>query len=286
MRKRSLVLKAPAKLNLYLNILGKRKDGYHEIVSVMEKIDLYDSLKLVITDRGCLRLFCNWRKLQAKDNLAFKAAELVRKKFKIREGIDIFLTKRIPVGSGLGGASSDAAAVLIGLNRLLRLKLGPKQLLNLGAVLGSDVNFFFSQTSFALVKGRGEIVEPIKSPLKLKHFLIVSNESISTAAIYRSFRLRLTKYVDNAKLITTGIKNADGDFLAGLSFNSLTKPYLAFSRKGREIFKALSGIEECPFFLSGSGSAIAVLSADTRLKSRIDRALRNLGVKTLPVATF
>ena len=96
----------------------------------------------------------------------------------------------------------------------------------------------------------------------------------------------MTKYVDNAKLITSGIKNADRDFLAGAVFNSLTKPYLAFSRKGRAIFKALSGIGACPFFLSGSGSAIAVLSADTGLKSRIDRALRNIGVKTLQVTTF
>jgi 4-diphosphocytidyl-2-C-methyl-D-erythritol kinase len=286
MKRRSLSLKAPAKLNLYLNILGKRRDGYHDISSVMEKIDLYDSLRLVTSDKGRVRLFCNWRKLEREDNLAFKAAKLVRDKFKVAQGIDVFLNKRIPAGSGLGGASSDAAAVLLGLNRLLGLRLKPKRLLSLGALLGSDVNFFLSESSFALVMGRGEIVVPIKSPLKLKHFLILSGESVSTARIYRSFRLQLTKYVDNAKLICSGIRNSDRDLLARLSFNSLTKPYLEFSRKGRQIFKALSKIEDCPFFLSGSGSAIAVLSADKKLKSRVDRALKDLGVRTLQVTTF
>ena len=242
----------------------------------MERVSLYDRLRLVPTKHKRIRLFCNWRHLCNENNLAFKAASLIRDRFKIASGLDIYLHKNIPQGGGLGGASSDAAAVILGLNKLFDLKLDTRRLFLLGGLLGSDVNFFLSQSRFAHITGRGERVRPIKSPLKLRHSLIFSGESVSTARVYQAFSLRLTKYVDNAKLITSGIKNCDRDVVGKLLFNSLTKPFLARSAKGKRIFDALSKIEDCPFFLSGSGSTIAVILSKPELKRKVKAGLKVL----------
>ncbi|MBN2120740.1 MAG: 4-(cytidine 5'-diphospho)-2-C-methyl-D-erythritol kinase [Candidatus Omnitrophica bacterium] len=283
---KELCLKAPAKLNLYLNISGKRRDGFHEISSIMERVSLFDQLRLALSKTSSIRLFCDQKELNNESNLAFKAASLIKNKFRIRRGLDIILKKNIPQGSGLGGASSDAAAVILGLNKLFRLNLSLRQLFLLGRLLGSDVNFFLSGAKFALAKGRGDRIYPIKSSLKLKHLLIFTGQIISTKQIYKAFSLQLTRYIDNAKLIAYGIEKKDWDLLGRLLFNSLTKPYLEVSAKGRSLFRALSKIENCPFFLSGSGSTISVLLNRPGLESLVKRGLEKLRVKTLQVVTF
>lgn len=282
----SIRLKAPAKLNLYLNVQGKRKDGYHTISSVMEKISLFDELKVMIDKKNSIELFCNEKELQSEKNLAFKAAELFKDRFRIKRGIKIFLAKRIPQGSGLGGASSDAASVLLALNRLFNLNFKREKLLSLGARLGSDVNFFLYRHSFAYVTGKGQIVHPIESSLKLKHLLILTKQAIATQEVYNAFRLHLTKHLDNAKLVIHSLMHRDKDLLEKLLFNSLTKAYLDKSHKGRAVFSTLSKLDDCPFFLSGSGSTVAVILEQPDTKRKIKTALRNLGVKVQEVTTY
>ncbi len=283
--KESIFLKAPAKINLYLNILGKRRDGYHDICSIVERISLFDEIEIVLNDTKSIRFFCNIEKLNNSQNLAVKSAELLRREYGIKEGFDIFLNKKIPVGSGLGGASSDAATVLLALNKLLRLKLTLKELYRLGKRLGSDVNFFLSQAKFALILGRGEEVYPLKNDLLLRHILILPNFSSSTKWVYEAYNLKLTTHLDNVKLMFYSLKNRDKFLLEKLIFNALTKPYLRIYRQAREIFGVISQKEGYYFSLTGSGSAIFILNKE-KLDKDISETLRKLGVKFLEVTTF
>jgi 4-diphosphocytidyl-2-C-methyl-D-erythritol kinase len=163
-----LTLRAPAKLNLYLAVLGRRPDGYHELVTVMQALDLCDELRLRLVPRAGVSLALAQPAPgvpEGSENLALRAAELVLERAGAAGdlGVELRLDKRIPAGGGLGGGSSDAAAALVGVNRLLGTPLEPAALSALAARLGSDVTFFLHGGT-ALCTGRGEIVQPIEAP--------------------------------------------------------------------------------------------------------------------------
>ncbi len=166
----SVVLKAPAKLNLTLEVFGVRGDGYHGISSIMQTVDLCDVLVLKKADR--VTLSCNRPDLEVPDNLAFKAACALQKITRKGFGVQIELEKKIPVSAGLGGGSSDAAAVLLGLNKLWGLGFSLDDLSVIGSQLGSDVPFFL-QGGTAMVQGRGENVIPLP-PASVEWFLVLS----------------------------------------------------------------------------------------------------------------
>jgi 4-diphosphocytidyl-2-C-methyl-D-erythritol kinase len=149
---------APAKLNLVLEVLGKRDDGYHEIRSLLQTISLCDII--AIEPASEISLECSDPALQSKDNLVIRAAELLRKACGYKDGAKIKLKKQIPWSAGLGGGSSDAAATLLALNDLWELRLKTPDLLQLAAELGSDVTFFIHKGT-ALIEGRGEKVTPL-----------------------------------------------------------------------------------------------------------------------------
>ena len=151
-------LQAHAKINLTLEVLGKRPDGYHEIASVIQTIGLYDTLTLELADE--LTLECDTPGLSTDDNLVLKAATILRKAAGVSQGARIKLQKSIPVSAGLGGGSSDAAAALIGLNRLWKTALSDDALHGIAAGLGSDVPFFL-RGGTAMVHGRGELIRPL-----------------------------------------------------------------------------------------------------------------------------
>ena len=153
---------APAKINVVLRILDRRPDGFHNLWSIMQTVALEDEVCIKIcADRQDIQLSCDAAQLAAdRSNLVYRAAAEVLARAKQSIGLDIELRKRIPMGAGLGGGSSDAAATIIGLNRLLRLEWSPTQMADAGQSLGSDVPFFFFAPS-AFVAGRGETVRPV-----------------------------------------------------------------------------------------------------------------------------
>ena len=153
-----MTLKPHAKVNLTLEIVGRRDDGYHEIASIVQTIDLHDTLTL--EPAGQITLECDRPDLVSPDNLALKAAHLLRKTFGYGKGAHIVLKKRIPVSAGLGGGSSNAAATLVGLNRMWGLGLVTEELMPIAGKLGSDVPFFL-RGGTAMVLGRGERVRPL-----------------------------------------------------------------------------------------------------------------------------
>src|SRR5262245_11989624 len=191
---------APAKLNFFLKILGKRADGYHELETLMVSVGLYDTLLFTDDPSGALHLSCRdggprpgaapAREMPqaGPDNLVWRAAELLRKATGTTRGARIELVKRIPMAAGLGGGSSDAAAALWGLNRLWNLGLSLPELQALGARLGSDVPFFLCSSAAAICRGRGEIVEPL--PLPARFWVVIARPptGLATADVYRRCR--------------------------------------------------------------------------------------------------
>ncbi|NTW06758.1 MAG: 4-(cytidine 5'-diphospho)-2-C-methyl-D-erythritol kinase [Syntrophaceae bacterium] len=183
---------APAKINLFLRVLGKRPDGYHDIFSLMQKITLYDELTFLPRSEGIVLKCPNSNLPISKDNLVFRAAESVFSYAGYSSGIEITLTKNIPVAAGLGGGSSDAATTLLALNEMCQLGLTKAELMKLGAKLGADVPFFiFGDSAFAA--GIGDQLTVWENPLKLNIVLINPFFPLSTKLVYESLNLRLTK---------------------------------------------------------------------------------------------
>ncbi|MDD4600073.1 4-diphosphocytidyl-2-C-methyl-D-erythritol kinase [bioreactor metagenome] len=182
-----LTVKAYAKINLALDILGKRQDGYHEVVMIMQTISLADTVVLREQDGG-IALSANISALACDDtNLAYRAAALIKQEFDIKTGVAIELTKKIPMAAGLAGGSADAAAVLAGLNALWKLNLTADSLKELGSRLGSDVPFCL-QGGTALATGRGEVLKQLPALPECYIVLAKPAISVSTAWAYGHFR--------------------------------------------------------------------------------------------------
>ncbi len=178
-----LIIRAPAKLNLFLEVVGKRPDGYHDIESVKQTISLYDELTLEPAQSE-IRLVTDSADVPTgSENLAVGAAELLRKRTGCRRGATIRLEKNIPVSAGLGGGSSDGAAALAGLNRLWELKFPAEALHDLAAQLGSDVPFFLYGGT-ALCRGRGERVTPLTNIPPMTYVVVCPPLTVSTRDIY------------------------------------------------------------------------------------------------------
>jgi len=158
-----ITIAAPAKVNLILRVLDRRSDGYHNLWSIMQTVGLEDEVSIhVAPHRSDIQLGCDDVSLRTdQSNLVYRAAAAVLERSGQSVGLDIHLAKRIPMGAGLGGGSSDAAATIVGLNRLLRLGWSPAQMADVGQVLGSDVPFFLYAPA-AIVEGRGEEVRPLQ----------------------------------------------------------------------------------------------------------------------------
>jgi len=180
-------IRSYAKINLTLDVLGRRSDGYHEIITVMQTVDLYDTLCLTRGDDRRVHIVCTRPELSNESNLAVQAAEALRQRFAPDQGVVIELHKRIPLAAGLGGGSSNAAAVLRALQQLWRLSLSPPELLTLAAALGSDVPFLLTG-GLAYCEGRGERVTPLAPywPASMRWLLLVKPAiGLSTAEVYR-----------------------------------------------------------------------------------------------------
>lgn len=191
----SIQVKAPAKINFFLKVIGKRGDGYHTIVSLMQKVTLYDQLQLQLVDSGKIMLHCPDNALPTDGtNLAYRAAEIFLQSAEQRIGtfvcgVDITLLKNIPIAAGLGGGSSDAAAVLLGLNSLFGDLFLEQELAVMGLQLGADVPFFVDSSSACWAEGIGEVLEPIASFNNLSILLVNPGFSVSTKEVYGKFSL-------------------------------------------------------------------------------------------------
>src|SRR5258708_5674128 len=177
---------APAKINLYLHILGRRPDGFHELETLMAPISLGDMVDIDLIPEG-IEFTCSDPALSdAQDNLATKAARVFLKEFKLATGVRIHLEKRVPVGAGLGGGSGDAAAVLLALRKLTGVDCADGKLAELAARLGSDIPFFIYKQP-AVCKGRGEIIKPVTLKESYQGLLVHPGFGVSTPWAYKTY---------------------------------------------------------------------------------------------------
>jgi 4-diphosphocytidyl-2-C-methyl-D-erythritol kinase len=177
--------KAPAKINLFLKIIGKRDTGFHELQSVFQLIDLYDYIYIRVRKDSEINFINESCEINKQDDLGFRAAKLILKNINV--GVDIYIKKNIPIGAGLGGGSSDAATILMAINALANISLSKRELMTLGLSLGADIPFFIFGEN-AWVEGIGEKLSQINIPDSI-YYLCYPNFSISTDSIFKSFEL-------------------------------------------------------------------------------------------------
>jgi len=246
---------APAKLNLVLEVLSRRRDGYHEILSLMQTIDLCDELTFEAADEICLE--CTEPSLQGMDNLVLRAALLLKEVTGFNNGVKIKLKKRIPWGVGLGGGSSDAAVTLVTLNQLWGLNLDMAELTKLAIQLGSDVPFFLYQ-GLALVSGKGEKVRPMLSLTPLWFVALVPPLPPVLQKTKHLYRSLTPKHFTAGEFVRKAVESLSQGrrFVPPLLFNVFEwVAYDVFSglREYRERFMKAGATNVC---LAGSGPAL------------------------------
>ena len=193
----TLTLHAPAKINYLLDVIGKRADGYHDLRMIMQRVNLCDEITLTLTDTPGITVTCNAKGTpDGPGNIAWKAAQAMYQFIESDNGVHIEIIKKIPVAAGLGGGSSDAASVLMGMNSLFHLGLTEQKLMETGCKLGADVPFFIFKKS-ALAEGVGEKLTALHKMPKCWILLINSGVHVSTAWVYRSLRLTSKDKLNN-----------------------------------------------------------------------------------------
>jgi len=182
----SLTVQAPAKVNLRLDVLGKRSDGYHDLRGIMERVNILDEIEIKIVEKG-ISVQCDHESVPCdEENIAFKALKEILAYSSRNVGVEVYIKKKIPVASGMGGGSSNAAAVIKGINQLLKLKLSKEKLMKIGTKVGADVPFFLFEGP-ALAEGVGEQLKKIRAMPKLLFLIVNPGIRVSTEAVYQKY---------------------------------------------------------------------------------------------------
>ncbi len=263
---------SPAKVNLFLNVLGKRIDGYHEVMTLMCCIGLYDTVLLKIGNTNTA-VSCHHPLVpEDESNIAYAAASLFLKTLKKNQGVKIFIQKQIPVAAGLGGGSSNAAAVLLGLNRHYGYPFSKKDLMSMGLSIGADVPFFIFERP-AVATGIGEKLEAYPGLENFSVLLVSPGFSISTAEVYKKLNLGLTKC--KKKLKSFPLNNQRFDPRCHLC-NDLEPVTASMYPVINTVKKALLSHRALGALMSGSGPTIFGLFSDTYGASQANHALFRL----------
>lgn len=285
----SLIVHAPAKLNLFLEVLGRRADGYHELETLMIAVDLYDTLSFTeisteapdgaIDFRGAFASRQPQSGIplpQDANNLIVKTVQLLKRETGCRRGVQIGLIKRIPLASGLGGGSSDAAATLIALNRLWQLDLTNEELHRLAAQLGSDVNFFLAPSGFAICRGRGELIQPLSFQHHF-HFVIARmHEGLSTAQVFA--QCKPASIAHSAMHLIDGLQSGNATGAAQYLYNALQPPAEGLKSELGELKAKFNELPVLGHSMSGSGAAYYGWCANRKLAQAAAARLRSRGV--------
>jgi 4-diphosphocytidyl-2-C-methyl-D-erythritol kinase len=281
----SLTLKSPAKLNLFLEVLKKRKDGFHQIRTIFHAIRFYDFIHLKKSRKNGIFIKTNCKELPTDErNLVYKALKTLRSE-KDFGGIEVLIDKRIPLASGLGGGSSNAAIALVGANRLWKLGLARTELYEICKQIGSDVPFFISGYASALGEGRGEILRPLSLP-RYWFLLVLPPLAISSKKIYSHLQLNLTRKNKNVKMLTCALKKKDISQIAKKLYNRLEETVLSefpLVKRAKQVLKTAG----CKAILvSGSGPAVFALTLSRKEAIETSKSLGVLGWQSLIVRSL
>jgi 4-diphosphocytidyl-2-C-methyl-D-erythritol kinase len=279
-----LVIASPAKVNLFLEIIRRRPDGFHDIESIMQLVDLCDEVRLRRRGHG-IRLEVTGADLpEGRGNLAYRAAALALEAAGISWGVEIQLAKRIPVAGGLGGGSSNAAAVLVGVSRLYELHWSRERLRDLAGQLGSDVPFFLSD-GLAVARGRGEVLEPL-APWP-PGWLVLANPGIpiSTAWAYQQASSKLTGWQARVKLptFTAGCSLPWPPLWAFNRFEDVVLPHRPELVSMKRLLQEGGG---APVLMSGSGASVFAVVPDGGVAGALAARVRESGAFAAAVTTL
>ncbi|MCM8791922.1 MAG: 4-(cytidine 5'-diphospho)-2-C-methyl-D-erythritol kinase [Candidatus Omnitrophica bacterium] len=261
-----IFIKSFAKLNLYLKVFDKRPDGYHNIITLFERINLYDKILIRERSDSLISIHSDSKDLHFDtENIIYRAVDIVRSSLNINRGVDIYIEKSIPIAAGLGGASSDTAAVLLGLNKLWKLNISKEQLVIYAKQLGADVAFFLYNYPFALGKERGDNIEPLPIKSKYWHLLILPHIKILTKDIYLQLdrvkkpSLQLTKENPNVKMLIKGLLKKNISLIEKNIYNQLEMVTLKLYPMLNKLKNNLEKKGSKNIFMSGSGPAMFVI---------------------------
>ncbi|WP_159888045.1 4-(cytidine 5'-diphospho)-2-C-methyl-D-erythritol kinase [Paenibacillus puerhi] len=266
--------KAPAKINLSLDVLYKREDGFHEVEMVMTMVDLADRIEMQELPRDTIIISsqAGYIPLDEK-NLAFQAARLIKERYEVKQGVYIHLDKKIPVAAGLAGGSSDAAATLRGLNKLWKLGISNEELQRLGSVLGSDVPFCVTGGT-AVARGRGELLEPIEAPPQCWVVLAKPPINVSTAEIYGKLRASEIQRRPSTPHIIEAIRHKRFDDLCAALGNVLEEVTLDLYPEVKQLKEVMMRLGAEGVLMSGSGPTVFGLVSKEAKVARIYNGLR------------
>ena len=260
---------SPAKINLFLQVLGKRPDGYHDLMSLMCCIGLYDTVLLTFGVKN-IAVSCHHPGVPEDDkNLAFGAAHLFLKTLNKNEGVKIIIQKQIPVAAGLGGGSSNAAAVFLGLNRYYGYPFSTEELMSMGLSIGADVPFFIFQKP-AIATGIGEKLEAYQNLKNLKILLVFPDISVSTADVYKKLNLGLTKCEKKLKSFLLNKRRFDPRYHLCNDLEAVTASTYPVIKTVKE---ALLSHGALGALMTGSGPTIFGLFSDSNAALKASQAL-------------
>jgi 4-diphosphocytidyl-2-C-methyl-D-erythritol kinase len=312
----SIVLQSPAKLNLYLKVLNKRTDGYHNIVTLFERINLFDEICLKSNQNGSVRIYCdNPHVPRGPKNLVYKVARVIQDDLGINKGVDIRIKKRIPVAAGLGGGSSNAATVLKGLNKIWNLNLSRHALLSYANFIGSDVAFFLVDSPWALGRRRGDQVKRLSIKTQLFHILVVPRVKMYSGQVYSGLKLSLkhaimpsaehlksspreslrkkasytnmlTRTNDNVNIFIRSLKTGDIGKVSQLLTNDLETEVIRIYPQLLKLKQRLKSLSTIGVMISGSGPSVFGLTRTEEEAKFIKSILLRRFTQVYVVRTF
>ncbi len=276
----AVVFWAPAKVNLFLEVLAKRLDGYHEIATLMVAVGLFDRLEFREESVGKVVLQCDLPELSTgPENLVTRAADLLKRRTDCQRGAEIRLSKRIPLAAGLAGGSSDAAATLAGLNELWALGLTRTELMALSAELGSDVAFFFA-TPAAWCTGRGERVQPLTLGRPLIFVLVCPRQGLATTDVYSG--VKVPERPLSGEEIRQAVEQGDIEAIGRRLHNRLQSAAEQLCPEVAAHRTRLQELRPAGCLMSGSGSSLFALCRDEPEAKRIVQGCSGIQIEAAP----
>ena len=273
--KNDISLKALAKINLGLDVVRRREDGYHEVRMIMQTIHLYDRLDIKRTQEPGIQIQTNLSFLPVNENnLIYKAAKLLMDEFSITDGVSVKLDKRIPVAAGMAGGSTDAAAMLIGVNRLFSLGLTKRQLMERGVQIGADVPYCIMRGT-ALAEGIGEALSPLPPMVKCPVLIAKPSISVSTKFVYQNLKLDDTTIHPDIDLLIDDLKAKNLHDIAAHMGNVLETVTIPNYPVIDEIKKHMLSNGAVGAMMSGSGPTVFGLFDDEDTAKKAYKAMRS-----------
>lgn len=280
-----IIIEAPAKVNLTLDVKSRYPDGYHELETVMHQIDLLDKVTIE-TAPGGVEVASNSSLIpHNQENLAYRAAELILKTCGSGEGIKIYIEKNIPVGAGLAGGSTDAAAVLKGINSLYNYGINQKTLMEMGLKIGADVPFCLSNQT-AIARGKGEKLTPLEKEVKLLMVLVKPDFQISTAEVYREFEFNRVEQIPDISSFLEAWKHYN---IIGIAKNMVNVLESVSIRKYHNIAVIKNKLKELGALnavMSGSGPSVVGVFEDQSLAGHAVNQLKKEYQEVYLVSTY